>query len=434
MLKYLSLILLVTLCFAQELPQTFKQLSTPLYNSLEPLCKCADIPSVEVLLNGYKKELKEVKAFGYKADEDTRKTKEYLFKLRKLQKTYDEILYQIHLSINKSINENNYELFILLTEYKFDGLLKSTALYTKALHFYEKNKIKKKIEFFEEKIKYTKIEEATTQEFFNVATTDEYNSNTKQTNTSKKVKIQAQDKGKYIAIYIENLNPYTITIRVKNRLKNFTYDSYMKNQFTLKSGVKKEYMRLYKQDGRFTFSYSFSYTWIIGSVDAVHDDSYVYAFPYAKGTSHRVTQGYNGKYTHKGHSQYAIDFGMKIGTKVHAARDGVVVKIKEDSSKGGIGREFSQYGNYVSMEHSDSTLATYYHLNKDGVIPKLRDTVKRGEFIAYSGNTGYSSGPHLHLSIFKADSATRTKTIPIQLMSKKGIVKEVVQSVVYTAK
>ena len=224
MLKYLSLILLVTLCFAQELPQTFKQLSTPLYNSLEPLCKCADIPSVEVLLNGYKKELKEVKAFGYKADEDTRKTKEYLFKLRKLQKTYDEILYQIHLSINKSINENNYELFILLTEYKFDGLLKSTALYTKALHFYEKNKIKKKIEFFEEKIKYTKIEEATTQEFFNVATTDEYNSNTKQTNTSKKVKIQAQDKGKYIAIYIENLNPYTITIRVKNRLKNFTYD------------------------------------------------------------------------------------------------------------------------------------------------------------------------------------------------------------------
>ena len=437
MLKCLGLFfLLCTISLAEEFPQTFAQLSSPLYTSVEALENLCEIQNIKDISREYLRELDKVKQFGYLVDanKDTKNTQEYLYKLRKLQKQYSLILFNIHKNISQSIDEDNYEYFSKLTQYRFDGLLKSSALYSKSLIYYEKNKKKKEIDFFEQKMKYKKIEIATTEEFFNVPTTDIYNSKTKQINTSKKVKIQAIDTGKFIAIFVENLNPYTITLKLKESLENFDYESFKKEEFVLKAGVKEEYMRLYKQKGKFNFSYSFSYTWIIGSLEAIHDDSFIYRLPFAKDTSHEVTQGYNGKYTHKGHSQYAIDFGMDIGTKVYAARDGVVVKLKEDSSKGGVGREFSKYGNYVTIEHEDTTFANYYHLNKNGVVPKIGEVVKKGAFLGYSGNTGYSSGPHLHISVFKASSATRTQTIPVKFVSQEGIVDILTQGFKYTAK
>lgn len=435
MLKYLFFLLLLSVCVAEELPKTFYKLSTPLYNSAPIIKKLSDMKSIEDT-SIYIKEVSQVKKCAYEVDKkrDRKNTKEYLYKLRKLQKNYERILYKIHKNISKSVDENDYDSFVKLTEYPFDGLLKSTALYYKSLEFYKKYKKEKRIDFFEKKMKYERIEEQTTQEFFNLATTSLYNSNQTKKNPKNKVQIEAKDTGKYIAVFIENLNPYTITLKIKDSIQNFDYDKNIKKEFTLKSGQRKEYLRLFKQKEKFNFSYSFSYTWIIGSVDAIHDDSYVYRLPFAKGTSHRVTQGYNGKYTHKGHSQYAIDFGMSIGTKIFAVREGVVVKLKENSNKGGVGREFSKYGNYITIEHSDATFATYYHLNKNGVLPRLTQKIKRGEFIAYSGNTGYSSGPHLHLSIFKASSASRTKTIPIKLLGKNGIIKVPIQGKIYTAK
>src|SRR6476646_3063832 len=58
------------------------------------------------------------------------------------------------------------------------------------------------------------------------------------------------------------------------------------------------------------------------------DTSYVYALPFEKGTAHRLVQGYFGPFSHK--ERVALDFNMKRGTKVCAARDGIVVRVKED--------------------------------------------------------------------------------------------------------
>ena len=60
------------------------------------------------------------------------------------------------------------------------------------------------------------------------------------------------------------------------------------------------------------------------------DTSYVYALPYVPGTSHFIVQGYYSAYSHK--NRAAIDFKMKRGTKILSARDGVVVRVKEDGS------------------------------------------------------------------------------------------------------
>jgi len=80
----------------------------------------------------------------------------------------------------------------------------------------------------------------------------------------------------------------------------------------------------------------------------------------------QVTQGYNGSYSHTGPEQYAIDWKMQPGTPVHAARDGVVVKIKDDSDKGGPDRKFENMANYILVRHADGSIANYAHLQKAG--------------------------------------------------------------------
>ena len=207
-----------------------------------------------------------------------------------------------------------------------------------------------------------------------------------------------------------------------------------KDVISVQAGKKEKYLRLKKNDGAISHSYSLSYTWLLGDINAQHDDSHIYRFPYAKDTKKRVSQGFNGTTTHNGRSKYAVDFAMDVGTKIYASRAGMVVKVKENSNKGGFSKEFAKHGNYVTIEHDDSTFATYYHLKKNGVVVKVGDKVDKGSFIAYSGNTGYSSGPHLHFAVFKASSASSTQTIKIKFLSEKGIEHYIEKNTFYVAK
>jgi hypothetical protein len=68
------------------------------------------------------------------------------------------------------------------------------------------------------------------------------------------------------------------------------------------------------------------------------DTSYAYSLPFEEGTSHLLTQAYFGSFTHK--ERIALDFSMKKGTKICAARDGVVVRLKEDSDRGGWNKKY----------------------------------------------------------------------------------------------
>ena len=82
------------------------------------------------------------------------------------------------------------------------------------------------------------------------------------------------------------------------------------------------------------------------------------------------------------------DFGVNIGTPVYAPADGVI-EVTRPSNKGS--------GNYLRMQHSYGFTSSYSHLQKFAV--KSGDFVRKGDLIAYSGNSGLSSGPHLHYEI-----------------------------------
>jgi len=172
----------------------------------------------------------------------------------------------------------------------------------------------------------------------------------------------------------------------------------------------------------------------MGSKNAHHNDDYVYRLPFANGTTHRVSQGYNTNKTHKGHSAYAIDFPMPVGTKVYASRGGIVVKTKANSDRGGYEKKYASSGNYVTILHNDGTFGIYYHLKYRGVLVKVGQSVSRGQAIGYSGNTGYSSGPHLHFAVYKATTAHSRMTLPTSMVSKEGIMQEPLQGHYYTAK
>ncbi|TVQ40112.1 MAG: M23 family metallopeptidase [Spirochaetaceae bacterium] len=153
---------------------------------------------------------------------------------------------------------------------------------------------------------------------------------------------------------------------------------------------------------------------------ARHDDTHLYLLPFAHGTKHRVTQGYNGRFTHSGENQYALDFDLDAGTRVKAARAGTVVEIKQDSSSGGTAARYSDTANYVLIQHSDGSFANYAHLQHNGATVTVGQQVTAGRLIGYSGNTGRSSGPHLHFDVRIPTFDGRMQSIPTLFKGHDG--------------
>lgn len=150
-----------------------------------------------------------------------------------------------------------------------------------------------------------------------------------------------------------------------------------------------------------TLSNSFSYTntYNFGNVLAKnHDDTYLYDLPYEKGKSHLVFQGYGGKLSHK--NQLSLDFNLKIGDKIYAAREGKVVQTEEKHNSNCSTEGCAKFNNKIIILHSDGTLAEYLHLKQNGVEVNIGDDIMKGQFLGYSGNTGWSTGPHLHFAVF----------------------------------
>jgi murein DD-endopeptidase MepM/ murein hydrolase activator NlpD len=164
-------------------------------------------------------------------------------------------------------------------------------------------------------------------------------------------------------------------------------------------------------------NYTFSGFWFGTSHLKSYDTLYNYALPFLKGKRYKVLQGQNTNHTHQGDfSRYAIDFKMNIGQTVCAMRGGLVVRVKDHNTKGGRGKKYYPYANLIIIYHEDGTFAQYVHLKHKGSLVKAGDTVKKGQPIGFSGNTGQSSGPHLHFAVYKP-TATGLVSIPYILDS-----------------
>jgi len=107
--------------------------------------------------------------------------------------------------------------------------------------------------------------------------------------------------------------------------------------------------------------------------------------PDSKNWTGRYGEKRSGGRTHKG-----IDVALPVGTPLKAVMDGVV-----SAAQGGSGAR--SYGLYVSIEHSGGKSTLYAHMSK--IMVKVGDKVTKGQIIGLSGNTGFSTGPHLHFEL-----------------------------------
>ena len=87
---------------------------------------------------------------------------------------------------------------------------------------------------------------------------------------------------------------------------------------------------------------------------------------------------------------------------VHAAEDGTVVAVVKNYNK--TDTDTPNYGNYVKIKHNEEYHTLYAHLAYGSVTLNVGDTVKKGDQIGLMGNTGYSTGNHLHYEVYKNDS------------------------------
>jgi murein DD-endopeptidase MepM/ murein hydrolase activator NlpD len=146
-----------------------------------------------------------------------------------------------------------------------------------------------------------------------------------------------------------------------------------------------------------------------------------FKLPYPGGTGYRCTQGNHSTFSHKGQYAYAFDFGMPRGREVVAARNGRVVEVKGNSRLGGCSSWYLPYANYIRIRHIDGTDTLYVHL--DSVAVRQGQSVRRGQVIGRSGQTGYTCngqggpGPHLHIDRRNAGGSW---TIPFRFLDVAG--------------
>ncbi|MBT2491437.1 M23 family metallopeptidase [Streptomyces sp. ISL-96] len=107
------------------------------------------------------------------------------------------------------------------------------------------------------------------------------------------------------------------------------------------------------------------------------------------------------------------DFAVPVGTPVDAVHGGTVVKAGPNG-----GGDGPAYGNAIVIKHANGTYSQYAHLSKIQVTPG--EKVKTGERIALSGNTGNSSGPHLHFEI-RTTPNYGTAINPVSFLRAEGV-------------
>lgn len=146
-----------------------------------------------------------------------------------------------------------------------------------------------------------------------------------------------------------------------------------------------------------------------------------------------IGQGFNSKHTHRAFPEfgidasYSLDFPLAEGTPIIAAREGIVTLVKDDSSLNysGLdpttGNEAAKQTNLIEICHKDGTFASYHHIQQNGAQVVVGQEVKQSTPIALSGNTGWSTQPHLHFMVYEKNSGGLiVKTIPIRFSNFQG--------------
>jgi murein DD-endopeptidase MepM/ murein hydrolase activator NlpD len=202
-----------------------------------------------------------------------------------------------------------------------------------------------------------------------------------------------------ILIRADNTEPVPYSFKFDFDLTNLKVSTEEKKNFLVPARSEKFKITLLKRiDSTKGYNFKYEFEAQIGKTIWTKPDlDFIYELPYAPGGKFKVGQGYNGVFSHQGES--ALDFDMRIGTQVYAARGGIVAEVIEENRRHCPRPHCADFNNRIIIYHEDGTMAFYSHLKFGGAEVEKGDEVKQGDFIGYSGETGFCRGPHLHFEV-----------------------------------
>lgn len=433
----------------KDYPKVFSQLGTPLFNqsdNFKALRKTGLFKMHEQSIQDYLRRVNIAIGHGHDADnsKDDQKTRAYLKELRSIQKLHDAIEKSYKKQLYRSIHDDNQSSFYTLSSVPLAFVRTDTRLKEKAAAYYQQSKqaytasLKKQklpqpdLSYLETLAKESALDQKSYTYVQTMFQTQQKNQQVEEKNTlntftpayrsKKPIRIISIKTADGFDLYLENHAFYDVSIELKAvKLVNMLSSKALPFTGSFQAQSRTKILHFSIQDPQKESQFQTLYNTTIGRVNPSYDKTYLYALPYARAQSYQLTQGFNGKHTHTGQSAYALDFKMNEGTKVHAMRGGTVVAVESKQTEHGNSPAFISKSNYIMIQHDDGTMAMYAHLKPNGVHVKLGQKVYKHSFIALSGNTGYSSGPHLHVHISAIqDLKTGSSSVPFSFLSQEG--------------
>ena len=212
---------------------------------------------------------------------------------------------------------------------------------------------------------------------------------------------------------------YPVTVNLKIKGENIDFSNELIS-YGLLPDQKKTLLAFNQVDAYSPANYDIAYDTVYGHTE-IQPDEFDYSLPLD------IKEIRCSKYHSRSSAAHAIDFSVPVNTPVLAARSGIVIALRKDSKISTRDKRYLSEGNYIIIHHKDGTFSEYHHLDTDGVIVGLGEFVSQGQLIGYSGNTGFSTAPHLHFAVTRADrrsisrrgSNLRNVSIPIKIFRGK---------------
>lgn len=149
-------------------------------------------------------------------------------------------------------------------------------------------------------------------------------------------------------------------------------------------------------------------------------DGTVYRLPFDPAVGIRVEQAWGGRFSHRDEeNRHAVDFALPVGTPVLAARRGTVMAVIDDAAPASGPTTATAPANLVRILHEDGSMAVYAHLAAASVYVRPGEVVAAGQPLALSGNSGHSSGPHLHFAV-QLNRGLRLVSLPFRMRGPHG--------------